>query len=165
MAGDHVAHLAMTGEGELETGAEAVERRAAGTDHAHCVDDVANAERFVGVLACFEGDVVAEPLRLLVGVGVAADVDEQRGVVDRCPLGLVEAEQLTESKPDQALTQDVFHRLPEAEVDPQRQRRDEFGQPNRCDPRRGSPRTERTSEVLTPKSEASSEDEANASCA
>ena len=36
-------------------------------------------------------DVVAEPLRLLVGVGVAADVDQQRRVVDGDALLLVEA--------------------------------------------------------------------------
>ena len=33
-------------------------------------------------LVGLQGDVVAEPLRLLVGVGVAAHVDEQGGVVD-----------------------------------------------------------------------------------
>ena len=37
---------------------------------------------------------------------------------------------------DQALAQDVFHRLAEAQVHAERQRRDEFGQP---DPRSGRP--------------------------
>jgi hypothetical protein len=31
---------------------------------------------------------------------------------------------------DQALTQDVLHRLPEAQVNPQRQRRNQLGDPN-----------------------------------
>src|SRR5438105_12589986 len=34
----------------------------------------------------------------------------------------------SESQRDQALPEDVFHGLPEAEVDPKRQRRDELGQ-------------------------------------
>ena len=44
----------------------------------------------VVVLARLERDVVAEPLRLLVRVGVAADVDQQRRVVDDRALLLVE---------------------------------------------------------------------------
>ena len=40
------------------------------------------AAQLVVVLGRLQRDVVAEPLRLLVRVGVAADVDEQRGVVD-----------------------------------------------------------------------------------
>ena len=95
--------------------------------------DVAHAERLVLVLRRLQRDVVAEPLRLFVRVGVAADVDEQRGVVDRRPFGFVEAEQLAEAQRDQALAKDVLHRLPEAEIDPKRERRDELGQPNRRD--------------------------------
>jgi hypothetical protein len=86
------------------------------------------------VLVGFQGDVVAEPLRLLVRIRVAADVDEERGVVDICSLVVIEAELLSDAQRDQALAQHVLHRLPEAEVDPERQRRDELGQPNwrRC---------------------------------
>ena len=86
--------------------------------------------QLVVVLAGLQRDVVAEPLRLLVGVGVAADVDEQRGVVDGRALLLVEPEPLGEPQRDQALAQDVLHRLPEAEVDAERQRRDELRQPD-----------------------------------
>ena len=67
-------------------------------------------------------DVVAEPLGLLVRVGVAADVDEQRGVVDDRALVLVEPDALGEPQRDQALPQHVLHRLPEAEVDAERER-------------------------------------------
>src|SRR5437016_2930949 len=52
----------------------------------------AHAAELVVVLRGLEGDVVTEPLRLLVGVGVAADVDEQRGVVDDRSLRLVKAD-------------------------------------------------------------------------
>ena len=70
----------------------------------------------------FRRDVVAEPLRLLVRVGVAADVDEQRRVVDDRALLLVEPEALREAQRDQALPQHVLHRLAEAEVDTERER-------------------------------------------
>ena len=80
----------------------------------------------------FSGDVVAEPARLLVGVGVAAHVDQQRGVVDGGALGLVEADQLADPQRDAALAQHVLHRLAEAEVDPERQRGQQLGQPHRC---------------------------------
>ena len=65
-------------------------------------------------------------------VGVAADVDEQRRVVDGRPRLVVEAEPLGDAQRDQALPQHVLHRLPEAEVDPERERRHELGQPNWC---------------------------------
>ena len=90
-----------------------------------------DAERLVVVLGRLQRDVVAEPLRLLVRVGVAAHVDQQRGVVDGRALGLVEADELTEPQRDQALAQHVLHRLAEPEIDPQRQRREQLGQPHR----------------------------------
>ena len=90
----------------------------------------AQARQLVVVLARLQRDVVAEPLRLLVGVGVAADVDEQRRVVDDRPRLLVEPEPLGEPQRDQALPQDVLHRLPETEVDAERERGDQLGQPH-----------------------------------
>src|SRR6266516_8028193 len=63
---------------------------------------------------------------------MAADVDEQRGVVDDRPRLLVEADALCEPKRDQALAQDVLHRLPEAEVDPEREPGDELRQAHLC---------------------------------
>ena len=133
MPGDHVAYLAAAGDGELEPRAEAMQRRATGTEQTHHPNGITHAERFVLVLGRLHGDVVAEPLGLFVGVGMAADVDEQRGIVDRRSFDLVEAEQLAETQRDQALTKDMFHRLPEPEIDAQRQRRDQLGQPNRRD--------------------------------
>ena len=96
----------------------------------------------VVVLARLQRDVVAEPLRLLVRVGVAADVDEQRGVVDDRPRLLVEADALREAQRDQALPQHVLHRLPEAEVDAERERGDELRQPNLRATGSRSPRAE-----------------------
>ena len=90
----------------------------------------AHAPELVVVLPGLQLDVVAEPLRLLVRVGVAADVDEQRRVVDVGALLVVEADPLRKPQRDQALPQDVLHRLPEAEVDAERERSHELGQPH-----------------------------------
>ena len=65
-----------------------------------------------------------------MGVGVAADVDEQRGVVDDRALLLVEPDALGQPQRDQALPQHVLHRLPEAEVDAERERGHQLRQPN-----------------------------------
>ena len=96
------------------------------------VDCRATLTRLVVVLRRLQRDVVAEPLRLLVRVGVAADVDEERGVVDGRPVVVVEADALGEPQRDEALPQHVLHRLTEAEVDAERERGDELGQPNRA---------------------------------
>ena len=65
-----------------------------------------------------------------MGVRVATDVDEQGGVVDDGALLFVAPDSLGQSQRDQALPQHVLHRLPEAEVHPERQRCHELGQPN-----------------------------------
>jgi hypothetical protein len=88
------------------------------------------APGLVVVLDRLHGDVVAEPLGLLVGVGVAADVDEQGGVVDDRSRSLVELDPLGHAQRDQALAQNVLHGLPEAEVDTERKGRHELRQPN-----------------------------------
>ncbi len=52
---------------------------------------------FRRVLVGFYCDVVAEPFRLLVGIRVAADVDEQRRVVDGDPSLFVEPQAVGEA--------------------------------------------------------------------
>ena len=86
----------------------------------------------VVVLGALERDVVAEPFGLLMGVRMAADVHEQRRVVDDDAVVVVEADPLGQPQRDQALPQHVLHRLPEAKVDAQRKRRDQFGQADPC---------------------------------
>ncbi len=103
----------------------------AGAEQAHHAQRLAGRARLVVELGRLQGDVVAEPLRLLVGVGVAADVHQQRAVVDGRPSLVVEADPLGDPQRDQALPQDVLHRLAEAQVDPQRQRGHDLGEPNR----------------------------------
>ena len=87
--------------------------------------------RLVVELRRLQRDVVAEPLRLLVGVGVAADVHQQRAVVHRRSSLVIEPDPLGNPQGDQALPQDVLHRLAEAEIDAQRQRGHDLGEPNR----------------------------------
>src|SRR5216683_6796188 len=84
----------------------------------------------MGVLVGLQRDVITEPLGLLVGVGVATHVREQRRVVDDRSLVLVETEVLGETQRDPALAQYVLHRLAEPEVDTERQRTDELRQTN-----------------------------------
>ena len=128
VVGDHPVDLAVPREREREAEPEPVQRRAPGPELPHSRRRHPQAPRLVVVLDRLEGDVVAEPLGLLVGVRVAADVDEQRRVVDDRPLLLVEPEPLGEPQRDEALPQDVLHRLPEAEVDPERERGNELRQ-------------------------------------
>jgi len=59
---------------------------------------------------------------------MAPDIDQQRGVVDVSTPRIVQSHPLGQAKRDEALAQDVFHRLAEAEVDPQRERRDQLGE-------------------------------------
>ncbi len=65
-----------------------------------------------------------------MGVGVAPDVDEKGRVVDHRPLLVIQPGQLGEPQCDQTLTQHVLHWLTKAEVDPQRQGREQLGQAN-----------------------------------
>jgi hypothetical protein len=71
-----------------------------------------------------------EPFRLLVRVGVTADVDQERRVVHARPGLLVQPDPLGEPEGDQTLAEHVLHRLPEAEVDAERERSDELGEPH-----------------------------------
>jgi len=63
-----------------------------------------------------------------MGVGMAADVDQKRGVVDGRPLLRVEPEPLGDPEGDQALPKHMLHRLAEPEIDTQRQRCDQLSQ-------------------------------------
>src|SRR5207253_5545113 len=88
----------------------------------------AQAPELVVVLARLQGDVVSEPFRLLVRIGMTADVDQQCRVVDDRPSMLVEPDPLGQPQRNQALTLYVLHRLSEAEVDAERKRGDELRQ-------------------------------------
>ena len=77
------------------------------------------APELVVVLVGLERDVVAEPLGLLMGVGMTADVDEQGRVVDDGSLVLAKPDRFGETHRDHGLAQHVLHRLAEPEIDPQ----------------------------------------------
>ena len=128
--GDHPVEIVAAGDRELEPHPDAVQRRVAAPDQRHHRGDRAHAPKVAVVLGGLERDVVAEPLRLLVRVGVAADVDEQRRVVDGGALGLLEPDPVGEPQRDHALAQHVLHRLAEAEIDAERERRDELREPH-----------------------------------
>ena len=119
MLGDHVAHVAVTGDGELDADAEAVQRRVPAPEQAHHGQGPTQAPELVVVLVGLERDVVAEPLGLLVCVGMTADVDQQRRVVDDGALVLAQPQRFGETQRDHRLAQHVLHGLAEPEVDSQ----------------------------------------------
>ncbi len=130
MTFDHAADLAMARTREPEGDAEPLDRRTAGADQAHPRNRGSHTPQLMVVLPRLHRDVVTEPLRLLIRVGVTADVDQKRGVVDRRSLLRVQPSALGDAKRDQALAQHMLHRLAEPEVDAQRERSHQFGQPN-----------------------------------
>jgi hypothetical protein len=73
-------------------------------------------------------DVVSEPARLLVRVGVAAEPGEQRHVVDDGTVGVGQVDVLGDAQPEHARSQHVLHRLAEPEVSRERHRCDQLGQ-------------------------------------
>jgi hypothetical protein len=79
-----------------------------------------------------EGDVVAEPPGELVGVRRAADPGEEGDVVRRLSLAGGRIDPVAEPDGDQTGAQHMLGRLAHAEVDPERQGRDELGE---ADPR------------------------------
>ena len=118
MLGDHVAHVAMTRDGELDADAEAMQRWVPAAQQPHHGQGPTQAPARV-VLVGLERDVVAEPLGLLVRVGMTAHVDHEGGVVDDGSLVLAQPERFGEAQRDHRLAQHVLHGLAEPEIDPQ----------------------------------------------
>src|SRR5262245_53899051 len=116
----------MTGSRELERDPESLDRRSACTKHSHPRERRAHASELVVVLPGLHRDVITEPLRLLMGVCMASNVNQKSGVVDGRPLLGAESELLRDPQGDQTLPQHVLHRLAEAEIDTQRKGSDEL---------------------------------------
>jgi hypothetical protein len=73
-------------------------------------------------------DVVAEPARLLVGVGVAADEADQRDEGDDLRVRRLQAGVLGQIERDHPLAEHVLHGLAETEIDPEGQHRHQFAE-------------------------------------
>ena len=116
MLGNHPLQRAVPGQRELQADPEPVQRRIARPDQPHDGQHRTDAAQFMGVFAGFEGDIVAEPFRLLMGISVTADIDQQRRVIHRRPVLAFQARVVSQPERDQALAQDVFHRLAEPQV-------------------------------------------------
>ena len=119
----------MPAERERERDPEAVQRRGTRAEQPQHPGHLGQLAGRLSVFQRLERDVVAEPLGLLVGIGVTADVDQQRAVVGGRPRVIPGAGELTQARRDAALAQDVFHRLAEPQVDPQRQCGEQLRQP------------------------------------
>ena len=74
--------------------------------------------------------LVPEPLRLLVGIDVAADPRDQGAEVDGLALAAREADPVGERQRDQALPQHMLHRLAHPQVDAEGQDAEQLGQPD-----------------------------------
>ena len=74
-----------------------------------------------------EGQVVAEPLRLLVGVDVTPDPGDEPGVVQDRSFVVVESDDLAKPQRDDALAHGVFHRLAESQIGAERQHGEQLG--------------------------------------
>ena len=127
---EHPVKVAVARDRELKAYPESVKGRVPRAQQPHCCRYSADAGHLVLQRDRLEREVVPEPLRLLVRVGVTADSHQQRRVVDDRALLLIEPDPLGQAQRDQALPQHVLHRLAEAEIDPQRQRRHQLGQAN-----------------------------------
>src|SRR5262249_5432837 len=76
------------------------------------------------------GQIVSEPLSLLVRVSVAAHPREQARVVHDASFSIVYGHALSQPQGDQARPDHVLHRLPETQVGPQRQQGDKLSAAN-----------------------------------
>ena len=94
------------------------------------------AEVIAIVRVPLQRQVVAEPLRLLIRIGVTANPREQTRVVQRPAFAIVEPEPLRKTQRDQARTDHVLHRLPQPEIRPKRQQRDQLRETNLREPSR-----------------------------
>ena len=104
--GDHASTSLVTAEtANSNADPEPMQRRGTRAEHPQHPRPSRTACGCVGVLGRLERDVVAEPLDLLVGVGVAADVDQQRAVVGGRPRLVVQRQQLAQAQRDPALAQ------------------------------------------------------------
>ena len=103
-----------------------MQRWQAGADHAHARERATKPLHLAVVLGRLHLDVVAEPFRLLVRVGVACNADEERDVVHGDTFVVIDAETVRHAESDQTLAQHVFHGLTEPKVHTERQRRNQL---------------------------------------
>jgi hypothetical protein len=127
---EHAVEVSIAPDRQLEPDPEAVQRCFGRPDQLQVRDRPADAGHLVLVLERLEREVISEPLRLFVRIRVTPHPDEQRGVIHDRPVSVIETEPFRESERDQALAQDVLHRLAEPQIDPQRQRRHQLREAN-----------------------------------
>ena len=108
--------------------AEPLHGRAPRSHACHCVLEHRQAGQIHLVAALSEGDVVAEPVGHLRGVGHAPDPGQHRHVVERRCVLVLDAHVLTETGGDGPGPQDVLHRLAQPEISGEREGRDDLRQ-------------------------------------
>jgi hypothetical protein len=89
---------------------------------------IAGSTKIIGVVGvALEPQVIPQPFRLLVGVGVTTDPGEQPGVVDDLTFGLGELQSIGQTQRHQTCPDHVLHRLAQAEIRTERKQRNELG--------------------------------------
>ena len=91
---------------------------------------VARAAGLMVILERPERDIVTKPFGLFVSVGVATDVHQKSRVVDRRTLFFVEPQKVCQTNRDDALAQDVLHRLAKTKIHAERKGADQLRQTN-----------------------------------
>jgi len=126
----HRCHRLAPGHGQRAEPPHTAQRRLSAPDVSQHEARLGRADEIGEVRVGPQLDVIAEPRRLLVCIGVAPQPREQRHVVDDCPLVLVELEVLGDAEREHAVAQHMLHRLPETQVRGERHRRHELSQPH-----------------------------------
>ena len=94
VTGHHAVKLLVARQCEVQADPEAMQHRVARSEPPQTRRCSPGASRAVEVLVALQPDVVAEPLRLFMRIGVAPDVREQRGVIHDRALVDLESETL-----------------------------------------------------------------------
>jgi hypothetical protein len=79
------------------------------------------------VRVALDRQLIAEPLGLLIGIGMAAHPRQQSRVVHDCALRLVQTQMLGQAQGDETGPHHVLHGLTQTEVGTERQKSDQFG--------------------------------------
>lgn len=92
------------------------------------VEHIDGSSHVVAVAVPLQRDVISEPLRLFIGIRVAAHPGQKPREIGDFALSLIEGEELGHPQRDQSLPQNVLHRLPQPKIRAERDRGDEFGE-------------------------------------
>ena len=131
----HHAHIAHPAGEKPDRDTSPVQPVPASADLPHHLTRRADADRVNQAEARLQGQVVPEPLRLLVRIDVTPDPDDERYVVQDRPVVVAQTQPLPDAQGQDALPQRMLHRLTHPEIGSERQHDQQLGQPYTLRPR------------------------------